>query len=367
MCNSRMRARRERDLQTQINPAARAQRLGIEVRQGRRIAVGPAERRRAERLQRVECDDPWRYGRREALCQKGAQRLVLPHLDVARRPVVQQAHAEDVLLRPLNRYRFAEIIPRSDEGADLQLVIEPATRGDERFRRTIGLHLAHRAAHGCAAGYHRRGPAVIRDRHVLVVWQQRLVGPEHAADVRRMKHRRVEIGVIADVRGQQHRNGRPGHEQRLDCMLVNAWPAAICAQPLADRGTEVGPHVGSKSHQFVQRRRPARVAHKTGRVVEHAALGTELQVEDLVANRHSDAPRGRRGSAERAERKILDREIAAGCVGRRHPAAQPLVVRRVDGHHVRQADHGLFRPTGLHLPPVACSRCHRYPSTQERK
>ena len=66
---------------------------------------GPRERRRAKRLERVERDHPRRDRRREALGEKRTERLVFPRLDVARRPVVQQAHAEHVLLGLVDRDR----------------------------------------------------------------------------------------------------------------------------------------------------------------------------------------------------------------------------------------------------------------------
>ena len=49
--------------------------------------------RRAERRQRVQRDDPRRDRRREVLREKRPERLVLPALDVARRPVVHEADA----------------------------------------------------------------------------------------------------------------------------------------------------------------------------------------------------------------------------------------------------------------------------------
>ena len=86
-------------------PAALALLRAVEIRQRRGIAVGPQERRRAKRLERVERHDPRRDRRREALGEKRTERLVFPRLDVARGPVVQQAHAEEVLLGLVDRDR----------------------------------------------------------------------------------------------------------------------------------------------------------------------------------------------------------------------------------------------------------------------
>ncbi len=43
---------------------------------------------------------------------------------------------------------------------------------------------------------------MVADRDVLVVGQQRIVGAELAADVRRVVDARVEVGVVADARRQ---------------------------------------------------------------------------------------------------------------------------------------------------------------------
>ena len=44
---------------------------------------------------------------------------------------------------------------------------------------------------------------MIADRHPLVVRQQRRIGAEQLADVRRVIDRRVEVGVVADTRGHR--------------------------------------------------------------------------------------------------------------------------------------------------------------------
>ena len=49
----------------------------------------------------------------------------------------------------------------------------------------------------------RRRASVIPDRHPLVVRQQRIVGPEHAAEVRGVLDRRIEVGVVADDRRRE--------------------------------------------------------------------------------------------------------------------------------------------------------------------
>ena len=45
---------------------------------------------------------------------------------------------------------------------------------------------------------------MISDGNVLVIRQQRIVGTKQLADIRGVEDRGVEIGVVADDRGQQH-------------------------------------------------------------------------------------------------------------------------------------------------------------------
>src|SRR4051812_43329595 len=90
-----------------------------------RIALGAAERLAAKRLECFQRDDPWRHRSRKALREEWAERLVFPRLDIARRPVIEQHDAENVLFRLCNSYAFAERIPRPDDEADLHFVVEP--------------------------------------------------------------------------------------------------------------------------------------------------------------------------------------------------------------------------------------------------
>ncbi|RYF66813.1 MAG: hypothetical protein EOO22_20425, partial [Comamonadaceae bacterium] len=58
----------------------------------------PLERGCAKRRQRFHGHDPRRQRAREILGEERPERLVFPGLQIARRPVVEQAHAEQVLL-----------------------------------------------------------------------------------------------------------------------------------------------------------------------------------------------------------------------------------------------------------------------------
>ncbi len=98
------------------------------MRERLRVVGGPRRGRRAKRLQRVERDNPRRDGRREILRQERTQRLVFPALDVARRPIVQQAHAEQMIFGMGDRNRLAHRIARTQERAEFQFVVEHSRR-----------------------------------------------------------------------------------------------------------------------------------------------------------------------------------------------------------------------------------------------
>ena len=162
---------------------------------------------------------------------------------------------------------------------------------------------------------------MIADRHVLVVGQQRLVGPEHAADVRRVKDRRVEIRVVADrPPAAASTTARPcDTRQRLDLLAGERAAAAVFPQPLADRATagRPTPRVRARISSFSDDARHA-LRTTAASPSNSPARCTERQIENRVADGHADARRLRRRarSAEHAERKVLDRESRCRAVGR---------------------------------------------------
>ena len=52
--------------------------------------------------------------------------------------------------------------------------------------------------HRLARGADRARAAVVADRHIFVVGEQRIVGPELLADVRGMMNADVKVGEVAD-------------------------------------------------------------------------------------------------------------------------------------------------------------------------
>ncbi len=66
------------------------------------------------------------------LPSSGPERLVLPGLDVACRPVVEQADTEDVRREVPNIYGLSELRSGADDEADLRLEVQPQARPHRR-------------------------------------------------------------------------------------------------------------------------------------------------------------------------------------------------------------------------------------------
>ena len=174
------------------------------MRQRRRIAVRPRESLGAERRQRLRRHHPGRNRGGEILAEERPERLIFPGLDVARRPVVEQAEAENVVRRAADRNGLAKLARRADVNAELELKIEIARRAVAWRRIVRTFALAARPLERRAADADRRSAAVIGDRHIFVVRHQRIVGAEHAPGIAGVKDRGEEIGEVADDHRQPH-------------------------------------------------------------------------------------------------------------------------------------------------------------------
>ena len=162
-------------------------------------------------LQREQGNHPRGDRRGERLAEVGPERHVLPGLDVACGPVVEEHHTEDVLLGPVDRDRFAHRVARADDEAELGLDVEPGRRAEHRGVVRGALALACRA-HDVGARHHDRGrAAVVADRQVLPVRRQRVraVGPEQPPEVRGVVLGGVEVDVVGDLERQVQASRRP--------------------------------------------------------------------------------------------------------------------------------------------------------------
>ena len=168
----------------------------VEVGQQCDVARG---RRDPRVVERVERHDPRRHRGRERLAEERAERHRLPGLDVARRPVVDQAHPEDVLAGLVERApaRRASVARTEHEARP-----RPRSRGVATARTSARRrHGPVRTAGTISVRRHddRAGPAVVADRQVLPVRRQRVaVRAEQPADVGRVVLGGVEVDVVGD-------------------------------------------------------------------------------------------------------------------------------------------------------------------------
>ncbi len=98
-----------------------------------------------------------------------------------------------------DRNRVALPIAASDPHPEFELVVEIAAWPERRGSLTRLLALAVRSPHVLARRPHRRGAAVIRDGHVLVVRHQRIVGTRNLPALACVVDAGEEVSVIADV------------------------------------------------------------------------------------------------------------------------------------------------------------------------
>ena len=283
----------------------------VEMRQRRRIAGRPRERRGAKRRQRLRGDHPGRHRGGEILAEERPERLILPRLHVARRPVVEQAEAENVRARRADRNGVAEFGRHADIEAEFQLEIHVARRPIARRRFVRALALAARPLERRAADADRRGAAVIGDGHVFVVRQQRRVGPERAAGIGGVEHRGVEIGEVRHRDRHQEFRLRQRHE------MPAAQRRVALAGTKSARKSEPQrrPGLRPERHQRIELWRRAgarRLGRQSG---ERAGSRRGRDIEHLVADGDADAGGRARGRAKNAERQILNRKIGVGRVG----------------------------------------------------
>src|SRR5436190_434244 len=227
--------RKQEDLELHIQRALALIALVPEVRKRRRIALWAQGLRQAEWSQGLRRHDPGRDGGGEIFGQKRTQRLVFPGLNVARGPVVEKAIAGDVAGSFANCDRFAEGVAWPDPNAELQLVIQSTRRLENRHVGIGRFALAVRATHRRAGRPNGRNAAVIADRNIFVVWQQRIVGTQLLAGINRVVNAGKEVGVIANLRRHVY-GARIGWAQvRLELALLGRAGRQQLNQPPPQR------------------------------------------------------------------------------------------------------------------------------------
>ena len=112
-------------------------------------------------LEQRERRHPGGDRRLERLAEVRAERHVLPRLDVARAPVVDEDDAEDVVGEGLDGNGLAEPARDADDEAELELEVEPAARAEGRRVLVGRLPLAARPDDVRAADDDAAGAAVV--------------------------------------------------------------------------------------------------------------------------------------------------------------------------------------------------------------
>ncbi len=209
----------------------------------RRTCPGGAKRR-----QRFECNDPWGDGGRKIFREKRAQRLVLPGLDIARRPVVEQAKAENMLFSTIDVDRFAEVVAWADENTDFEFIVHALAWTEAGLFGIWRLGLAKRSSDIAARHDDRRAAAMVTDWNPPVVRHQWIVWAEQTPNIDRMMDRRVEIRVVADpcrhlIFDLAHRD----HAGAKQVLVVR-----ICSQQSRQFEPQDGPGLATHRHEIIE-------------------------------------------------------------------------------------------------------------------
>ena len=220
------------------------------------------------------------------------------------------------------------------------------------------LRLAARAQDRRAARHHGAGAAVVADRQVAPVRQQRLdVGAEQAAEVRRVLDRRVEVDVVGDLERQVQRRRRRGRSRaRRRARRPPPTPAGPAAISGVQRGSgeDAGPTAARSSTRSPSRAPtrggwPGGEKTPSGRVTAAPAPADPRPAreraradrdEQLAALGGARAERGGVGGGEDVTQLGL---VGAGGreVGGGEEVQEPVLVLGADG--MMQAGGGLER------------------------
>src|SRR5579875_1132734 len=143
----------------------------LQIRKRCRVAGWPWGDRSAEGCERLCRNHPRRNARSKAFPEKGAQRLIFPCLNVACRPVIQQRHAPEMLMRPRDWDGCTERVALSDVRSYFQFKIELLARSKHGICSLRHLDLPVWTQYRSATDHDGRSASVITDGQPLVVGQ----------------------------------------------------------------------------------------------------------------------------------------------------------------------------------------------------
>src|SRR3546814_3713656 len=117
--------------------------------------------------------------------------------------------------RLIDRNRGAKIIPGAYPYAHLQLIVQPLAGGQDGRIGIGSPDLSLRPFQRRAADLNRGCAAMIANRHIFVIGEQRIVGPTQPPNIFGVANAGVENGIIAYLRRQVESAVRS---------LVKGWP-----------------------------------------------------------------------------------------------------------------------------------------------
>ena len=150
--------------------------------------------------------------------------------------------ASDLPRRFGNRDGLAEPVAAAEVEAHFELQIQPLARTE--IRRCAGsrrLTLPERPLYRAMPDLHRRGPAVIGDRHPFVILRQRIFRRPQRAGRTRVIDAGIEIGVVRHFRRKME--GACDH----GCQQIRRMPPDLIA------GAALVEHIGDRAAQVAHR------------------------------------------------------------------------------------------------------------------
>ena len=165
---------------------------------------------------------------------------------------------------------------------------------------------------------------MISDRHPFVVGQHRIVWAKQRADVGRVVQRGIEVGIVADLRGQKELGLALQHQGVFgDLSLIRRRTRR---QQRGHCATQRASRVNTAGHQRIECRGGTRGGSLVYlRIVsaDHTGGETCRNVENAITDCGAYSRRLLRASTPKdAEREILDWKVCAGHARTWHPTAE---------------------------------------------
>ena len=237
--------------------------------------------------------------------------MILPRLDIAGGPIVDETDPEEVILGFIDRNRLTSLVSSPHEKADFRFVVEHlgGSKHGSVGAPAGGRCLPAGSLHLGATNDDRRGAPMVCDRHVLVVGKQRGIWAKQLTDIGGVIDRSVEIGIVAYVGGWKHFRFGHWHERARRKWVDDAVITGSARKQLAQPRAELRERLPWRLHQLVEIR-PITPASNVARLPTPQIRAQRFaDVYDLVPHRDTDAPLRIAFPREHTEGKVLDWEI----------------------------------------------------------